>query len=52
MVLYSLREDGGKVFTCTTSFEKAKKIKKENPDLHIYEITTWNGWEEKELLTL
>ena len=52
MVLYSVREDDGKVFTCTPSFEKAKKIKKENPNLHIYEITTWNGWEEKELLTL
>ena len=52
MVLYSLREDGGKVFTCTPSFKKAKEIKKEHPDLHIYEITTWNGWEEKELLTL
>ena len=51
MVLYSVRFDDGKVFNCTTSFEKAKKIKIENPDLHIYEITTWNGWEEK-LLTL
>ena len=52
MVLYSVREDGGKVFACTPSFEKAKEIKRENPNLHIYEITTGNGWEEKELLTL
>lgn len=52
MVLYSVREDGGKVFACTPSFEKAREIKKENPNLHIYEITTWNGWKERELIIL
>lgn len=50
MVLYSVREGGGKVFACTPSFEKAREIKKENPNLHIYEITTWNGWKERELI--
>ena len=40
MVLYSVRFDGGKVFTCTPSFEKAKEIKKRKSAILLDELNS------------
>ena len=56
MVLYSVRFDDGEHIMSTPSFEKAKKYRDENNfkylsrSIHIYEITTWNGWNETKII--
>ena len=58
MLIYHVRFDDGESFGSALTLEEAIKLRDENNfrflnrSLHIYEITTWNGWEEKELLTL
>ena len=57
MLMYHIKSEDDESIGTAFTIEKAIEIREEKSKslgkyLHIYEITTWNGWEEKELLTL
>jgi hypothetical protein len=56
MLIYHVRFDDGESFGSALTLEEAIKLRDENNfrflnrSLHIYEITTWNGWNEKKVI--
>lgn len=56
MVKYEVRFNDGEKFLDTLSLEEAIECRNKNNfrflsrSLHIYQITTWNGWEEHKLV--
>lgn len=56
MVKYEVRFNDGEKFLDTLSLEEAIECRNKNNfkflsrSLHIYQITTWNGWEERKLV--
>ena len=56
MVKYEVRFNDGEHFADALTIEEAKEIRSNNNfkffsrSLHIYEITTWNGWSERKIV--